>query len=420
MCDYGQKIRRLVLLSLTVGQAYQAAAQQPASAAAPTSASDVAGVTAQQSAVFSTTTRYDSNVPRTNDLRPNPRGLERSDVRISPSFHVAYARNFGRHLAGLNADLGYDFYIKNTVLDRERISVNPFVNLDLPVCDVALLGGVSRRQSELGELVDVALDPAVALQNAQTRRRLNARLICGGAYGLRPTFEYDYNRGENSNPLRQRANFRSTRLQSGLSYSSPGLGDISVFATRTEIDFPDRITSTGGPAGFMTRGAGVQYRRAIGTRLNFDGTLSYIDLEPKSGNLPGRSGLNAAVSFILTATPRLQLSGVYSRAFTNSLTSNATYQIINIYALNATYAANDRLRLRAGASLSPRTFFYDVVPVGPFIGNQRRFDIFGGASYSLNDRVQLSLDGGYQSRRADLAFFDYDRYFISAGVSVSL
>lgn len=419
ICSW-RKIRSLTFLSLTVSLAHQTAAQQQAGSAAPTSASGVAGVPAQQSAVFSVTARYDSNVPRLNALQPNPRQLERSDVRIGPSLQVAYARNFGRHLVGLNADLGYDFYLRNTELNRERISVAPFVNLDLPVCDLALLGGVSRRQSELGELTFVAIDPQIGTDNAETRRRANARLICGEQYGLRPTFEIDYNRGDNSNPLRRLANFRSTRLQSGLSYSSPGLGDISLFATRTETDLPNQLTSTGGPAGFVSRGGGVQYRRAVGTRLVLDGTVSYIDLEPKSGTLKGASGLNASIGFRLTATPRLQLSGTVARAFTSSLTSNSTYEIANTYALNATYAANDRLRLRAGASVVPRTFFYDVVPVGPFIASQRQTDIFAGVTYSLNNRIRLTLDGGYQSRSADLPFFDYDSVFVAAGVSVPL
>ena len=415
-CKFGS----LALTALAFALAQQASAQQQAGSAAPTSAAGVAGVPEQQSAIFSLTARYDSNVPRTNDLQPNPRGIERSDIRISPSLQVAYARNVGRQLVGLNADLGYDFYTKNTQLNRERISVAPFVNLDLPVCDVALLGEVSRRQSELGELTYVALDPATAIDNAETRRRIDARLVCGGQYGLRPVFEYDYNRGDNSSFVRQRANFRSTRLQSGLSYSSPSLGDVSIYAFRTETDLPNQVSSTGGPSGFISRGAGLQYGRAIGSRLTVDGSVSYVDLQPRSGALSSQHGLNAGINFRLVATPRLQLMGNASRNFTSSLTSNSTYEIANTYGLSAIYAVNDRLRLRAGARISPRTFFYDVPPLGPFITDQTQTDIFAGATISPNDRLRLNFDAGYQSRSANLPFFNYKGFFVSAGVSVPL
>lgn len=421
--DSFRRVRVSVVAALLAGTASHAAAQQQTGTPAPTAAADVAGVAAQESAVFSLTTRYDSNVRGIDQSAPGVPiipGVARNDVRITPSLQVAYSRNIGRHLVGLNAGLGYDFYIDSTRVSRERISVSPFANLDLPVCDLAVLGAVSRRQSDIAELTFVTVNPALGIDNAETQYRANGRLICGGAYGIRPTFEVDYNEGSNSNVLRQRANYNSTRLQSGLSYASPTLGDISVYATRTKTELPNQLTSVGGPAGFLVRGAGVSYRRAIGTRLVFNGALSYVDLQPDSPVLPSQSGINSAVSFSLTASTRLQFVGSYSRAFTSSLSSNASYEIANNYALNATYAVNDRLRLRTGASISPKTLFYDIAPIGPFITRQRVSNIYAGASYSLNNRIRLSLDGGYQSRSAELAAFDYDSFFVAANVSVTL
>lgn len=409
----------LPLIALALAPGGAAVAQSTSGTPAATSLGGAGGAV-RNDVVFSLNARYDSNVPRLNDEAVDTRGFEREDIRISPAVQLDVSRNLGRHQVGLRSYLGYDFYVRNTTLNRERLSVEPFAYVNLPVCDLSLAGLASRHQSDLGELVYVGIDPTLGSDNTETRKRINGKLICGDTYGLRPTFEVERASGDNSNPLRQIADYRVTRIQPGVGYASPALGEISVYAVKQNTDLPNQRLPNGEMGGYTLRGFGVQYSRNIGTRLNFNGSVSHVELTPYDRTLEGQSGLNASVALTLLASDRLQLTAFANRNFTSTLTSTSTYELAQGYGLTANYAASDRLRLRLGGQVSPRRFFYAVAPTGPFIGEQTQYDIFGGITYNLNRRMRLNLDGGYQRRDADFDNFDYDSVYAAVGISVSL
>lgn len=408
----------LPLVALALAQGGSAFAQATVGVPAATSRGG-SGATERNDLTFTLTARYDDNVPRSNDLRANSSNLVRSDVRISPAIELNASRNIGRHQIGIRSYLGYDFYARNTVLNRERLSVEPFAFFDLPVCDLAVEGLASRGQSDLGQLVFVGIDPNLGVKNTETRKRINGRLICGDNYGLRPSLEVERASGDNSNPLRRIADYRVTRIQPGVGYASPGLGEVSAYAVRQDTDLPNQLLPNGQQAGYTLRGFGASYRRNIGTRLNFNGSISHVRVTPYDGQ-GSRSGLNGNVALTLLASERLQFVAFANRSFTSSLTSNATYELAQGYGLTANYAVNDRLRLRLGGQVSPRNFYYAVTPTGPFIGTQTQYDIFGGASYTLNRRMRLNLDAGVQKRDADLDFFDYRSVYAAIGIAFSL
>lgn len=413
------RIRHGAMIALLAGAALPVVAHAQQQIGAPSADSPRGGAaSAERNAItLGVSARYDSNVARIGDFGVvNPVQAQGEDIRVGPYLSIDFARNVGRHQVGLQSTLGYDFYVRNSQLDSERISVDPYVSLDLPVCDLVVSGSVSRRQSDLGDLIFFgALDPSIATDNRETNKRATGQITCGDTYGLRPTFTAEYREGENSNPLRQFSNFNSTRIQPGVSYAGPALGEISLYAVRTETELPNQIIAPGVNSGYVLRGAGVSYRRSIGTRLTFDGSLSYVDLQPR-GSAQSQEGLNTAVNLTFVAGPRLQLVAFANRAFTSSLNSNASYEINEAYGLTANYAANDRLRLRVGGSISPRSYFYDVTPIGPFITSQTQHDIFAGATYNLNRRMSLTFDTGYQNRRADDFAFDYDNYYAAVGL----
>lgn len=408
-------IASLLLLSTSAVQA-----QAVGGAPAATRVSQ-AGQAERNDLSLSVTARYDSNVPRIDDDQLLAlRGYEREDIRISPGANLYVTRNIGRHQIGLRSYLGYDFYIRNSQLNSERLSVEPFVYLNLPVCDLTVEGQAARSQSELGDIVVVAVDPTIGLDNTETRKRINGRVTCGETYGLRPTFEIEHATGSNSNPLRRIANYSVTRIQPGVGYASPALGEISIYAVRQDTDLPNQILPSGEISGFTLRGFGLSYRRDIGTRLKFDGSISHVEVTPYASTLGRRSGVNGSASLTLLASDRLQLTGFANRAFTSTLTSNAAYELSQGYGLTANYAASDRLRLRVGGQVAPRRFFYAVTPTGPFIGRQTQYDIFAGAAYNLNRRLRLNLDAGVQRRDADLDQFDFRSVFASIGLAFSL
>lgn len=423
MKSLGRILAGMPLLALTATSMTPAVAQsQSTTPTAGGSASGGVGLgsASRSDVTFSVNARYDSNVPRLNDDTVTVSRLEKEDIRISPAVQLNLVRNLGRHQIGLRSLLGYDFYVRNSELNRERLIVEPSAYLNLPVCDLSLQGIASRQQSDLGQIVYVGIDPTVGADNTETRKGITGRLLCGDTYGLRPTLEVERTSGSNSNPLRRIANYDLTRIQPGVGYSSPGLGEISVYAVKQDTDLPNQILLNGQGSGYTLRGFGVRYQRAIGTRLSFDGSLSHIDVTPYGAANSGRSGLNGSVALTLLASDRLQFMAFANRNFTSTLTAVSTYQLEQGYGLSANYAANDRLRLRLAGSVSPRRFFYTVTPTGPFIAEQTQHDISAGASYNLNRRMRLNLDAGYQKRDADLNVFDYESFYAGVGVSFSL
>lgn len=364
--------------------------------------------------------RYDSNVPRLDEDTVAIRNLEKEDFRLSPAVQLDLSRNLGRHQLGLRAQLGYDFYIRNTTLNSERLSVEPSAYLNLPVCDLIVQGLVSRQQSDLGQIVYVGIDPTIGADNTETTKRVTGQVICGETYGLRPTLTVERGSGFNDNPFRRIADYDVTRIQPGVGFASPGLGEISLYAIKQDTDLPNQLLPNGEESGYSLRGFGVQYRRNIGTRLNFDGSISHVEVQPYGAPSAGESGLNGNISLTFVAGDRLQLVASASRAFTSTLTSVSTYQLEQGYGLTANYAASSRVRLRVGGSVSPREFFYTVTPVGPFIAEQTQYDIFGGASYTLNRRMRLDFDAGYQRRDTNIDIFDYKSFYAGVGVSFSL
>ena len=365
--------------------------------------------------------RYESNIARIGDNTPNVRGLTAEDIRISPAVFIDYAKNIGRHRAGVTANLGYDFYVNNSQLNSERINVQPFVNLDLPVCDVALSVTASRRRSDFGELTFVTGE-AISGNNLETIKQFNGSLTCGERYGLQPTFSYSATNASNSNVRRSLADYRSRQYRPGLTYDSPGLGRIGVFAVRTDTDQPFQFDAAGRSTGYRSTGAGVSYSRALGV-WSIDASVSFNDLQPYDLAVPSRNGVNGNIRFTLVASPRLQLSAFASRDFTSSLTSNATYEVNENYGLNANYAVDDRLRLRLGGFVQPRSLIYgraqQNLPV-PLITQQTRKSIYGGATYNASGRLRVSLDTGYEMLDAEPTIYSYDNYFVAVGFAFEI
>ena len=362
-------------------------------------------------------TRYDSNIARIGDNVPNTRGLTAEDIRISPAIFIDYAKNIGRHRAGVTANLGYDFYVNNSRLNAERINVQPFVDLDLPVCDLSLSIAASRRRSDLGELTFVTGAELISGNNLETIKRFNGALTCGERYGLQPTFSYTATNANNSNFLRRTADYRSRQYRPGVAYESPGLGRIGLFAVAQDTDLPFQFDAAGRSTGYHSKGAGVSYSRSSGI-WTFDGSLYFNDLQPFDPLVPSRKGVNGSAQLNIVATPRLQITAAASRDFTSSLTSNATYEVIENYSLRANYAASERLRLRLGGFVQPRSLIYASAPANqiiPLINQQTRKSIYGGASLDLSRRLRLSVDTGYEKLESNSVLFDYDDYYVSVG-----
>ena len=65
---------------------------------------------------------YDSNVAASSAALAAARGLAQADEIYTPSLDLNYVKQVGVDSFFLTGQAGYDFYQRNTILDRERLN----------------------------------------------------------------------------------------------------------------------------------------------------------------------------------------------------------------------------------------------------------------------------------------------------------
>lgn len=356
--------------------------------------------------------RYDSNVAHSDAARAAARGLERADERVTPTASIDIFQTFGRNSVTLAASAGYDFYRRNHSLNRERLALESGASLALAFCTLDLSAGASRRQSDLGEIGFVGTTNVV---NAETTQNYGATLGCGRAIGLYPTISVERSIGDNSNVARQLADYRTMRYTAGLGYRHPSIGNLTIFATRANTDYPNRPLGTT-TDGYRLTSFGGRFDRAIGARMRAAIEVAHVKLNPDRAGTTGFSGLTWNAELTATVTPQLQLHGNVGRSTNTTLTTDAAYHIDKTYAGDATYAVNERLSLKAGYSVSPSRYVYSGAVIAPTLERDKRHLAFGNITYSRSARLRFTLDAGHERRNANGSIFDYKNTFAMLGV----
>ena len=367
--------------------------------------------------------RHDSNVARSSPERAALRGLERSDTRLRPALTVDLARTFGPNDVALTGLVGYDFYVRNSRLNRERVALDGRSTLRLNPCEVALSAAVTRQQSEFLDTLVLVNDGPAVVSNAQTLQSYAATLSCGLGIGIRPTVGIRRTIGDNSNELRRRTNYRSWRYEGGIGYRQPSIGDLLLFVSRQDTTFPDRPALSSFD-GYTVDRYGARFARDIGARLRGEVEVAFADVSAAGIIGDNYHGPTYNLSLTAAVTPQLQLRGAAGRDVLTNLANDSAYSLEQTYSLAATYAAGPRLTLSANALVAPRRFYYgqDVLALGDLFRLDRatRVQLGVGAGYAAGRRLRFTLDSGYEDRNATGDLFDYSNVFLTAGVRLSL
>lgn len=361
---------------------------------------------------------YFSNMTRSSDAEAAARGLSQSDVRITPKVDLDIIKRIaGRHTASLAGTLGYDLNGRNTRLNRERISLDAGLELDLPVCDTGLQANFARRQSDLGDFP--GNDPESG-KNAETFLGGSARVTCGSSAGLRPTAAIRYQTATNTLSSRRFNDHDVVNYSGGLVYQTVALGEVTGLVRRTEVRYPNQPNIAGQRSGFDSMAYGVALARNIGARLSANAEITYVKLDSRQGGTPGFTGMNWDVSGKLLAGPRLELTAATSRLLSTSLLIPTNYNISMTYSAAARYALTGRAMLEAGFTHMTRRFIGPTRVIGTPLIRDLRDTGYVGARYTVNRRIGLRLRATRDQRTGGGPAYDFIDYRALSGIDVSL
>lgn len=364
--------------------------------------------------------RHDSNIARASPDRAEQRDIELSDQIISPALRLDAYKSLGPHTVFASAYAGYDFYARNSRLDKERLALQGGAALDLRPCEITPTVDFSRRRSEFLNQPIIG-DPLAAIDNVQTEQSYGVGASCGGVLGLRPEAGLSYTKGHNSNPLRELADFESVQGRLGVGYRHPSIGNLSLYYSKQRTKFDNRVLN-GRHERYEVERIGLSAQRDIGAKLAWNSQIYLVNTSSGfSGNGFEGLGYNAALTF--RATPQLRARASFGRDVQTSLNNDALYTINETYGADLDYVVNQRLSLRGGYTLTNRDYTYSSFfePLPPeVLLDEKLHTVNVGADYRRSDRLGFSLFGGYQKRQANGVLYDYDGYFVGVGISVGL
>lgn len=376
---------------------------------------------------------YDSNVFGISDAQIQQngiRGKSKDDFSFTPSLQLDLFLPFGRQSVYVRGGLGYDFHANNTQLDRERINLGlGGTALVTNSCSVGADANYSRNRTDAGDLFVDSEGLLVRRVNTKEFRSIGAQASCAGVIGISPSFGYRHAETRNSGTLFKFNDSNQDTFDASIGYQRPSLGRISIYGNysrgeylnRNILGLPDVIPGVPND-GVKSYSVGGRFERSIGTRISGAVSLGYSWVDPKAIFSQKFRGATYSVNLNVIPTNRVSVDLIASRAGNLSNSVLASFSVTEIYAINGTYKANDRLDLNFGTSLQKHDFRQVAATVDglEFLKKDKFNRTYGGFAYNLNRRIRLNGLVSHQRRSADNPLFRYNNTTASLGVSVSL
>jgi hypothetical protein len=365
---------------------------------------------------------YEDNVLRQPDNFTVIPGFAREDFRLSPSLDLDIVQPFGRQTLTLQGGIGYDFYRRNTRLERERINLQGKANLAVGAnCkpDVGL--AFSRQQSDLADFFSIT---DFRLRNREQRLTFSTGIKCGGVVGFRPGVTFERSVVKNSSFFRRIGNFNQTAVGVSLGYTTPTLGELSLFGNYRRGKYPNRGSFTGRPdvnerVGVYT--AGLRLQRDLGERLRGNISLGYTVAEPSVAGTRRFSGISGSADLTAQFGDPLQVVIGYSRSVQQSNQLDVSFTVNDSYSLNASYRLTPRVALTAGASRTERKLRNSPLLLPNLLGeNDRSTQISGGVQFTPVGPISFTLNGAKSIRRSQTGFFDFEASSVTLGINFNI
>jgi hypothetical protein len=434
--------RKVLLGLLLIGSADIAVAQSPSASGASTSARPPS-VGAQPRASTSPTrsfgiraavdANYDTNAFGLSDALIAQGSLgdrSKDDISVSPSLQLDITQPFGRQSAYLRGLIGYDFYLKNDNLDRERIQLDGGVNLQVGSgCSGLVSAAYGRFRANAGDIFIVQEEGLIRSVNTQESLSYGVQGQCGGAIGITPSFGYQRSQNRNSSQFFDGNDSNSDSFNASIGYSRPSLGRISIYGTYTTAEYPNRNVF-GFPGvipgvpndGVKSYSAGLRFERSLGTRVAGSIAAGYTWVDPKNLFSDKFRGSSYSLSLNVRPYDRMSVDLLASRSAEVSNTVFASYTLAEVYALNGTLRLNEQLSANFGSSYQTRDYRgrFPTVDNAVLLGNDKFIRAYVGFAYDLNRRIRLNGLFSQQRRKADNPIFNFNNTTVSLGASLAL
>ncbi|HEV2569880.1 outer membrane beta-barrel protein [Sphingomonas sp.] len=367
----------------------------------------------------------------------------RDDFSLTPSLLLNVTLPFGRNSAFIRGQIGYDFYVKNSQLNRERISLDGGANLAVAgSCVVSPSAGYARLRSNAGDIFVADADGFRARNNVQESTSFGAQAQCGSATGISPSIGYRHISVRNSSAFLEGLDSDQDVIDGSIGYQRPSLGRIALYGSYAKAEYLGRDVNGNvrrlpiadfpiNPAfdpdaldGVTNYSAGIRFERNIGSRIFGAVAVGYSWVNPKSANARKFRGNNYSLNLGLRPTDRLSIDLLASRSADVSNTVFATYSVTEVYSLNGTYRFNPRLSLNFGSSYQTRdyrtNFDFGQGQVFTFLDEDKFTRGYVGVAYDLNRRLRLTGLFSQQGRKANNSLFNYTNSTVTVGASYRL
>jgi len=309
----------------------------------------------------------------------------------------------GRESIFVTGTAGYNFYDRNSILNREHIDLTAGANAQLGACRATVTGGFTRRQNELD---DVTL--STKIQDALDVATVGADATCGHGYGFAPILSFSRSWANNSLVQLQSSDYTTIGGSAGFSYQTPTFGNLSFFGQYQSTEFNERIfLITVGPVqdGFDIYGGGVKYVRLLGARIQGTVSLSYTSVKPFLSGTKGFDGPTYGADLTFRASSRLNFHANFTRSIVPSNVLESTYSLQTKELVEGTYDIGSRLSLNLGVSDQHRNFSGEALNINDLTSDELK-SVYATLTYSLR-KIHFSLNAQNSQRTANIALLSY-------------
>jgi hypothetical protein len=348
---------------------------------------------------------YETNVAHANAAAAAARGLEQEDTSFRPQATVSIAQPVGQQMLFLQGSGGYDFYRRNTRLNRERIDVTGGGFARLLSCQETLFSGYRAQQSELQDL-DLG-----TTKNLQQTSSLGLGVQCGRPNSLQTSVIVQKQQIKNSAETRKISDADNKSAALAISYGRPSLGKATLLYSYADAQFPNRALP-GRPIGdgFFTETFGLGYERKFASRLKLSGVLSrtHLKREFAPSGLPLKlTSTTYAATAEYRPSRRLQVTAEAGRQVRPSQRTGKLYDIATLYSGVVRYNIGTRFTLSAGDNYERVNSNTDTASVLDVVTRSRSKTVFGGVTYRQSERASLLFDVRQEDRTTNLPSFNY-------------